>query len=268
MHLQERVYSFIVFCTEGSIVTYIFSKHYMTQEIVLIGFYIFTLIYSVIIHEVSHGVVALWLGDMTAKYADRLNLNPLKHIDPFGSIILPMLLFFSTGFAFGWAKPVPYNPYNLRDQKWGPVLVALAGPTSNFILAFIASMLAKFLPIASMVKEDIMMRFIGVVGGGGEFMDRFSLLAESLSGSLFNVLFGLLLLVIFWNVVLGCFNLLPLPPLDGSKLLYAVFSVREQTMFFLEQYGLFLLLFIILFASGPISIFINFILSLFLRLSL
>ncbi|PIX90046.1 MAG: site-2 protease family protein, partial [Candidatus Moranbacteria bacterium CG_4_10_14_3_um_filter_45_9] len=85
----------------------------MVNEIVLIGFYLLTLVYSVIIHEVSHGVVALWLGDMTAKYADRLNLNPLKHIDPFGSVILPVLLFVSTGFAFGWAKPVPYNPYNL-----------------------------------------------------------------------------------------------------------------------------------------------------------
>jgi len=74
----------------------------MANEIVLIGFYILTLIYSVMIHEVAHGMVALWLGDMTAKYADRLNLNPLKHIDPFGSVILPLILVVSTGFAFGW----------------------------------------------------------------------------------------------------------------------------------------------------------------------
>lgn len=240
----------------------------MGNEIVLVGFYIFTLIYSVIIHEVSHGLVALWLGDQTAKYAGRLNLNPAKHLDPFGSVILPILLFITTGFAFGWAKPVPYNPYNLRNQKWGPTAVALAGPTSNFLLAFIAAVFAKILPLTNLAKTDILERFIGVVGGGGNFLDRFALLADALSGSLANIFFGLLLLVIFWNVVLGCFNLLPIPPLDGSKLLYAIFRVKEQTLFFLEQYGLFLLIFLIFFLSGPISMFINFVLSLFLRLAL
>lgn len=240
----------------------------MANEIVLIGFYILTLIYSVMIHEVAHGVVALWLGDMTAKYADRLNLNPMKHIDPFGSVILPMLLFVSTGFAFGWAKPVPYNPYNLRNQKWGPTWVALAGPASNLILAFAAAVIAKMLPLTLLAKADIMERFISVIGGGGAFMDRFALLAEAISGSLPSILFGLLLLVIFWNVVLACFNLLPVPPLDGSKLLYALVPLRERTVFFLEQYGLFVLIFVIFFLSTPISIFINFVLSLFLRFTL
>lgn len=240
----------------------------MANEIVLIGFYLLTLVYSVIIHEVAHGVVALWLGDMTAKYADRLNLNPLKHIDPFGSVILPVLLFISTGFAFGWAKPVPYNPYNLRNQKWGPTWVALAGPGSNFLLALSAALIAKVLPLAYLAKTDILERFISVIGGRGDFLERFSLLAEALSGSMTSILFGLLLLVIFWNVVLGCFNLLPIPPLDGSKLLYALVPIRERTVFFLEQYGLFLLIFIIFFFSAPISLFINFVLSLFLRLAL
>lgn len=240
----------------------------MGNEIVLVGFYLLTLIYSVIIHEVSHGVVALWLGDMTAKYAGRLNLNPAKHIDPFGSVILPLLLIVTTGFAFGWAKPVPYNPYNLRNQKWGSTMVALAGPASNFLLAFIAALLAKLLPLTMLAKTDILERFIGVVGGRGSFLDRFELFADALSGSLPSIFFGLLLLVIFWNVVLGCFNLLPVPPLDGSKLLYALFQVKEQTMLLLEQYGLFILIFIIFFASGPISIFINFVLSLFLRFTL
>lgn len=240
----------------------------MANEIVLIGFYILTLVYSVMIHEVAHGVVALWLGDMTAKYADRLNLNPMKHIDPFGSVILPLLLVISTGFAFGWAKPVPYNPYNLSNQKWGPTWVALAGPGSNLLLAFVAALIAKVLPLTLMAKADVMERFIGVISGGGAFMDRFSLLAEAISGSLSSILFGLLLLVIFWNVVLACFNLLPVPPLDGSKLLYALVPLRERTVFFLEQYGLFVLIFVIFFLSTPISIFINFVLSLFLRLSL
>lgn len=236
----------------------------MVNEIVLIGFYFFTLIYSVIAHEVSHGMVAFWLGDLTAKYAGRLNLNPLKHIDPFGSVILPILLVISTGFAFGWAKPVPYNPYNLRNQKWGPTWVALAGPASNLILASLAALIAKFLPLTLLAKTDILNRFIGVIGGRADFVERFSFLAMALSGSVANIFFGLLLLVIFWNVVLACFNLLPVPPLDGSKLLYALVPMRERTMFFLEQYGLFLLIFVIFFFSVPISIFINFVLSLFL----
>ncbi|MDO8424137.1 MAG: site-2 protease family protein [bacterium] len=240
----------------------------MTNEIVLVGFYLFTLIYSVIIHEVSHGVMALWLGDMTAKLAGRINLNPLKHIDPFGSVILPVLLFLTTSFAFGWAKPVPYNPYNLRNQKWGPTMVALAGPLSNFLLALVAALLAKMLPLSRLIKEDIIDRFFGVIYGRGGLLDSFHFFAEAIAGSLSSIFFGLLLLIIFWNVVLGCFNLLPVPPLDGSKILYALLSLKERTLFFLEQYGLFLLIFIIVFFSGPISIFISFVLNLFVSLAL
>jgi Zn-dependent protease len=240
----------------------------MANEIVLIGFYLLTLVYSVIIHEVAHGVVALWLGDLTAKYADRLNLNPLKHIDPFGSIILPVVLFVSTGFAFGWAKPVPYNPYNLRNQKWGPTMVALAGPVTNLILAFLAALVAKILPLTYLARVDILQRFIGVIGGGGNFMDRFALLSGAIAGSLPNIFYGLLLLIIFWNVVLACFNLLPIPPLDGSKLLYALVPLRERTVFLLEQYGLFLLIFVIFFFSAPISMFINFVLGTFFQFTL
>ena len=119
----------------------------MLQESILIGFYFLTLLYSVIVHEVSHGVMALWLGDTTARYADRLNLNPIKHIDPFGSILLPALLIMTTGSAFGWAKPVPYNPYNLKDQKWGPLWVALAGPGSNLLAATVAGVVAHMSPL-------------------------------------------------------------------------------------------------------------------------
>lgn len=240
----------------------------MGNEIVLIGFYLLTLIYSVIIHEVAHGVMALWLGDLTAKYADRINLNPMKHIDPFGSIILPVLLVISMGFAFGWAKPVPYNPYNLRNQKWGPTLVALAGPGSNFLFAFIAALIAKLLPLTLLVKMDIIERFIGIISGRGDFIERFDLFADALAGSLPSIVFGLLLLIIFWNVVLACFNLLPIPPLDGSKLLYALVPLSERTIFLLEQYSLFLLIGVIFLLSAPISIFINFVLSVFLRFAL
>ncbi|MBI2640037.1 MAG: site-2 protease family protein, partial [Candidatus Sungbacteria bacterium] len=99
------------------------------------AFFIIVLIFSVMVHEISHGFAALFLGDKTAKYAGRLTLNPIPHIDLFGSIILPlMLFFFQSPILFGWAKPVPYNPYNLRNQKWGPALVGAAGPGSNILI--------------------------------------------------------------------------------------------------------------------------------------
>lgn len=235
----------------------------MSNELVLVFFYFVTLVYSVIIHEVAHGVVALWLGDLTAKYAGRLNLSPLVHIDPLGSIIIPVTLFLTTGFAFGYAKPVPYNPYNLRDQKWGPLYVALAGPGSNFLLATIAALLAKLLPLSAVAKGTILSNFFGVIGGAGQFLDRFHILAESLAGSLPAIFFGLLILVIFWNVVLGCFNLIPIPPLDGSKILYALFPISESTQIALERYGFFLLLILIFVFSAPLSAFISFFLQLF-----
>ena len=239
----------------------------MPQEIVLIGFYFLALLYSVIIHEVSHGVMALWLGDVTAQYADRLNLNPAKHIDPFGSIFLPALLILTAGFAFGWAKPVPYNPYNLRNQKWGPLWVALAGPGSNLLLAAIATGIASMLPLTQSVKQNIVGHFYQAVYGGGAFLDRFSALTDALTGSLSLVVFGILLIIIFWNVVLACFNLLPIPPLDGSKLLYVLFPLREETKIWLEQYGIFLLIFVIFFLSRPISIFIGTVFNFFVGMT-
>ncbi len=238
----------------------------MTPEIVLIIFYIGILIYSVIIHEVSHGVMALWLGDLTAKYAGRLTLNPIKHIDPFGSVILPTVLAVTTGFAFGWAKPVPYNPYNLRNQKWGGVWVALAGPLSNFLLATTAAVIAALLPLSSVAKTEIVRQFFRIIQGG-DFMGDMELFSASIAGNGSTILFGLALIFIFWNVVLGCFNLVPIPPLDGSKLLYALFPIPERTRLFLDQYGIFLLFFIIFFFSYPISYFISATFGFFLNLA-
>src|SRR3989338_2445763 len=99
-------------------------------------FTLLVLLFSLVIHEVSHGWVALLLGDSTAKDEGRLSLNPLKHLDPLGSVLVPLILYITTlgqGPLFGWAKPVPINPYNFRDQKWGTLKVALAGPLSNFL---------------------------------------------------------------------------------------------------------------------------------------
>lgn len=107
-------------------------------------FSIIVLIFSVVIHEVSHGYAAYLQGDNTAKFAGRLNLNPLNHLEWFGSFFLPVMSYFLGGFIIGWAKPVPFNPYNLRNQKWGEAIVAFAGPLSNILIALFFGLLLRF----------------------------------------------------------------------------------------------------------------------------
>ena len=176
-------------------------------------FFLLIIIPSAIIHEYMHGWVADRLGDPTARYAGRLTLNPVVHIDKWGTLLMPLLLYFLTGgaFLFAYAKPVPYNPYNLKNQKWGPSLVAVAGPLSNFFLAAMFGAAIQFLPLSSGLA-------------------------------------GLLSVIVYANVLLGVFNLVPIPPLDGSKILYALLPDSmwkiKQT---LEQYGFFILIIFIFF---------------------
>jgi len=179
---------------------------------------IVALIMSIVIHEMAHGYAANWLGDPTARLQGRLSPNPLVHIDPLGSVIVPALLFFSSaGFLFGWAKPVPYNPYNLSDQRYGEAKVAAAGPAVNLLLALIFGILIQ--------------------------------LADTLG---LNAAFqALAAYIVFINILLALFNLLPIPPLDGSKIISAVLplgaAMRYQAfMRMVEQYGI-LVLFIVLF---------------------
>ena len=140
------------------------------------------LILSVIAHEVAHGYAANSLGDPTARLSGRLTLNPLPHIDPMGSIILPALLIFThSPIMFGWAKPVPYNPYNLRHQRWGETLVAVAGSATNILLAIIFALLVRFSPVLGLDQT-----------------------AVSVAAT-----------IAFINLFLGLFNLIPFPPLDG-----------------------------------------------------
>ena len=114
-------------------------------------FQIAIIIFSIVIHEVSHGVMAYWLGDPTAKYAGRLTLNPIPHIDPVGSILVRLVLWLTNShILFGWAKPVPYNPYNLRDQRYGPALVGLAGPGSNLLVAIFLGLIMRVLIASSL----------------------------------------------------------------------------------------------------------------------
>ena len=185
-------------------------------------FFLVVIIASAILHEYMHGWVADQLGDPTARYAGRLTLNPVAHIDPIGSILMPIFLLFVSGgaFMFAYAKPVPYNPYNLKFKKWGPALVAVAGPLANFFLAFVFGLAVQYS-------------------------------APSAITAFFEI-------IVFANVLLGVFNLVPIPPLDGSKILYAVlpdsmWKVRQM----LEQYGFVLLIIFILFLFDTIHPLIN-----------
>jgi Zn-dependent protease len=169
---------------------------------------------SVVVHEVSHGFAALMQGDKTAEYQGRLTLNPIKHLDLFGSILLPLFLAVTNaGFIIGWAKPVPFNPYNLRNQKWGESIVAVAGPLSNLILAIVFGLVIRF--------------------GYGYLSISFLSIA---------------MVVVIINLVLAVFNLVPIPPLDGSKILFSLlpsrFNFIRQNF---EKYSLVILLVFIFF---------------------
>ena len=185
------------------------------QEIETI-FYIIVLLVSVIIHEVSHGYAAKFLGDDTADRAGRLTLNPFKHLDPIGSFLIPLLLIISkTGFVFGWAKPVPYNEFNLKNKKWGTVIVAAAGAFSNLTIAVIFGLLIRLS------------------------------VATGLSSSAFLSICGLIVLV---NIVLGVFNLIPIPPLDGSRILFSLLPTgARKIQIFLEHYSFIVLIIFIFF---------------------
>ncbi len=176
---------------------------------------------SVVIHEVSHGFMAEYFGDKTARFAGRLTLNPIKHLDMYGSIILPVILFlFHSPFLFGWAKPVPYNPNNLSNEKWGTIAVASAGVLANFFIAIIFGILIRF----------------------------------TLQFSLPDGFYFITSIIVIINLSLGIFNLVPIPPLDGSKILFS-FLPRSASSFVdaYEQYSLILIVFFIVFVSPYLS---------------
>lgn len=188
---------------------------------------IFILVFSVIIHEISHGFTALCFGDKTAQYEGRLTLNPIKHLDWFGSIILPLFLYITNaGFMIGWAKPVPYNPYNLKNRSVAEILIALAGPASNLLVATIFGICIKLLPHVTFMSVDMIISLITI--------------------------FAFISLV---NISLAIFNLIPIPPLDGSKILSSILPVdiRYKFLAFSEKYGLILIVAVVVFLPRFLS---------------
>lgn len=194
-------------------------------------FVIVALILSIVIHEVSHGYVAAILGDPTARLAGRLTLNPLKHLDPLGSVIIPGLLVLTGAqILFGWAKPVPYNPYNLRNQRWGEAMVAGAGPLVNILIAVIFGLLVRFADVFSLSPMFIQLAAF----------------------------------VVYINILLAFFNLIPIPPLDGSKVLKSILPYNLAQSYaglehFMARYGL-------IAVFGFIFLFIFFLWPFFFRL--
>lgn len=186
-------------------------------------FSILILVFSVIIHEISHGYAADALGDPTAKYAGRLTLNPIKHIDPIGSIFVPIILAsINSRFILGWAKPVPVNPYNFKNQRWGELLVSIAGPASNLALAIIFGLLIRLV-----ISFHIFLPFS---------------------------FYEILIISVVINISLFLFNMMPIPPLDGSKILFSFLPIKYYYVRdWLERYGSILLIFFVVFLWKFIS---------------
>jgi Zn-dependent protease len=193
---------------------------------------IIVFLFSAILHEISHGWMANYLGDPTARLSGRLSLNPIKHLDPIGSVLLPlMLILFNSRVIFGWAKPVPINPFNLRDKRFGEAKVAFAGPLSNISIALIFGLAIRFLP-----------------PGGSVFYQ--------------SILF-VFAFIVWINLLLAIFNLIPIPPLDGSHILFAFlppsFNNLKEALY---RFG-FIILMVFIFLFFPVLLpIINFFFSL------
>lgn len=193
-------------------------------------FYVIVLIMSVVIHEVAHGYSAYLFGDNTARDSGRLTLNPIRHLDPFGSVILPLLLLLSNiGFVIGWAKPVPYNPDNLKDLRKGTFAVSISGILANLLIALLFGLFIRFGPTLGLPF----------------YIDNIQTL---------NPIYKISTIIVFVNLVLAIFNLIPIPPLDGSKILFSILPFKYRYIEnFLEKYGFLLLIVFIVFVWSKIA---------------
>ncbi len=209
---------------------------FTTSMFIMAIVFIIILIFSVILHEISHGYVADHLGDPTARLSGRLTLNPLPHIDLFGSIILPLFLILShAGFLFGWAKPVPFDPFNLKNPRRDAALISVAGPITNLLIAVISSIVLRLFILFNLPV------FITI----GSFI---------------------LVPAIQLNIMLAVFNLLPIAPLDGFKIIGGILPQEQSRQWYgLERYGIIFLLLLLINSAmlntilGPV---INFLLNL------
>lgn len=185
-----------------------------TEKLLYILISVFCVLFSLTIHEFGHGLAAYLMGDKTAKSSGRLSLNPIQHLDPIGALCLFI-------FGFGWAKPVPVNPYNFKNQKGGMVLTSLAGPFMNFVIAFIADLIMTIL-------------------GGLSFSQR------GIGFDAATLVYTMCYYLMVMNLGLGIFNLIPIPPLDGSKVLGAVLPTETYFKYMrYEQYGFIILILLI-----------------------
>ena len=220
----------------------------MNQQVVLVIFQVVVLILAFSVHECAHAWAAWRLGDPTAKMLGRLTLNPIKHLDPFGSVIFPLIGLYYGGMLFGWAKPTPVTARNFKNYKRDDILVALAGPASNLISATVALILLVILKHA-------------IAGGDVAIMTAMAL-AHRLQGvSTENLpqLFPIALFlyyVILLNLLLFVFNLIPVPPLDGSHILRHFLPYKALQVY--DRIGMFGMIFIMLIGGGLIfRIFLN-----------
>lgn len=205
----------------------------MSIDIIYIGIALVVILISMTLHEAMHAYASYWLGDDTAKLEGRLTLNPIKHIDPFLTILLPIMLAIIGAPIFGGAKPVPFNPYNVRFGEWGAALVALAGPLTNFLISFLAF-------------------GIWVLAGAPD---------SGILGQIF-------IATISVNLGFFIFNMIPIPPLDGSRVLYALApDFARRIMDVIERSGVIIIFAIVMFAGSAIGTFmlsaINFFWTLF-----
>ncbi|HTM64297.1 MAG TPA: site-2 protease family protein [Gammaproteobacteria bacterium] len=206
-------------------------SHNCTMEFTIvqkIAILVLPLIFGITLHEVAHGWVAWWCGDPTAKLSGRLSLNPIHHIDPVGTIIVPILMFVTTGFIFGWAKPVPVDARNMKNPRRDMALVAIAGPISNILMAFFWGGIA----------------LIGI---------HFGELGNGWLGVPLTYMGEIGIMI---NVVLGVLNLIPLPPLDGGRFLVSILPPRMgYQLSLIEPYSFFIL--ILLLVSGVLSLILS-----------
>lgn len=209
-------------------------------------------------HEASHAYAANKLGDPTARLMGRMTLNPGAHIDPIGTIVVPLVLVIFTGFLFGWAKPTPINPLNFSRPRQDSALVAFAGPASNFALATVVGFFSRLLPISALEKTNIVYTALR-----GQWASLFDLIGADV----FSLIFLILAVIIVFNLILGIFNLLPIPPLDGYKILIGI--VPKETairLAVLERYSTLILIIFIFFFFQFLSPIISATLSTLLNL--